>query len=79
MPRRLAIWLKGLDVRPLTPHGLRHTMAVTWLQAGESPAVVSERLGHKSAAFTLDVYAKVSQGWQQRAAERVEAFIQRAG
>lgn len=66
-------------VRYLTLHGLRHTMAVTWLQAGESPVVVSKRLGHKSVAFTLDVYAKVSREWQQGAVERVEAFLQRAG
>ena len=66
-------------VRYLTLHGLRHTMAVTWLQAGESPVVVSKRLGHKSVAFTLNVYAKVSREWQQSAMVRVAAFIKEAG
>lgn len=77
--RRFATAVKQHRLRPLTLHGLRHTMAVTWLQAGESPAVVSARLGHKSAAFTLDVYAKVSGEWQQRAVERVAAFLKGTG
>lgn len=71
--------VKRAGVRPLTLHGLRHTMAVTWLQAGKSPAVVQKRLGHKSSAFTLDIYAKVTSDWQERDADDVEAFIKETG
>jgi integrase len=38
-------------------HDLRHTHASLMLQQGIHPRIVSERLGHGSAAFTLDTYA----------------------
>ncbi|MFL6029238.1 MAG: tyrosine-type recombinase/integrase [Gaiellaceae bacterium] len=40
----------------LSLHGLRHTHATIALRAGLHRKVVSERLGHASVAFTLDVY-----------------------
>ena len=39
------------------------------LQAGVPPKVVSERLGHSTVAFTMDVYAHVIPGMQADAAE----------
>jgi integrase len=36
---------------------IRHTAATLALTVGVSPKVVSEQLGHTSAAFTLDVFA----------------------
>jgi len=41
------------------------------LQAGVHPKVASERLGHHSVAFTLDVYSHVLPGMQSDAASRV--------
>lgn len=38
-------------------HDLRHTHATLLLIAGVNPKVVSERLGHSSVAFTMDVYS----------------------
>lgn len=58
----------------IPPHGLRRTMTVTWLRAGVSPRVVSDRLGHKDSAFTLAVYATVSQEWQEESVEHVRAY-----
>ena len=43
--------------------------------AGENVKVVSERLGHASAALTLDVYSQVLPDMQQRAAEQMEAIL----
>jgi integrase len=40
-----------------TWHDLRHFYASVLIRAGESVKVVQERLGHASAAMTLDVYA----------------------
>ncbi len=37
--------------------------------------VVSERLGHASAALTLDVYSHVLPDMQQGAAERMEKLL----
>lgn len=54
----------------LRPHDLRHTMASLMLQDGVPVKVVQERLGHASAAFTLNRYGHVLPGMQQQAAER---------
>jgi hypothetical protein len=41
--------------------------------AGGAPKIVSERLGHPSAAFTLEVYSHVPPHMQDAAAIKVEA------
>jgi integrase len=58
----------------LTPHGLRRTITVTWLKAGVAPLLVSKRLGHALVAFTLNVYASVSDDWQLEAIAQVTQF-----
>ncbi len=59
----------------ITLHGLRHTWATLALQAGVPVKVVSERLGHASVAFTMQVYQHVLPGMQRQAAELVAATI----
>lgn len=49
--------LSATDLPRLTPHGLRHTHVSLLLAAGENLKAISERVGHYSAAFTLDTYA----------------------
>lgn len=49
-------------------HDLRHTHATLLLQAAVPPKVVSERLGHATVAFTMQVYAHVIPGMQADAA-----------
>lgn len=60
------------SARPAVPrisfHGLRHTNASLLLEAGEQVHVVSQRLGHAGPAITLQVYAHVLQGQDERAA-----------
>lgn len=56
-------------------YDLRHTCATLLLAAGENVKVVAERLGHAKAALTLDLYAHVLPGMQERAAERLEAAL----
>lgn len=63
----------GLPVIRL--HDLRHGHASLALAAGVHPKVVSERLGHSSVAFTLDVYSAVIPGLQEEAAEKVAALV----
>jgi hypothetical protein len=53
------------------PHDLRHAMATHGLAEGISPKVVSERLGHSSVAFTLQVYAHALPNQQAEAAEKM--------
>lgn len=56
-------------------HDLRHTHATHLLTAGTNARVTSERLGHASVAFTLDVYGHVLPGQQADAAAAVAALV----
>jgi integrase len=49
-------------------HDVRHTHATLLLKAGVPVKVVSERLGHASPGFTLNVYQHVVPGMQAEAA-----------
>ncbi len=51
-------------------HDLRHSHASLLLENGESHKTIQERLGHASAAFTLDVYGHLGKTTQQDAAHR---------
>jgi integrase len=56
-------------------YDLRHTSATLALTAGVPPKVVSEQLGHASAAFTLDTYSHVLPHMQEEAAAKMEAVL----
>lgn len=56
-------------------HDLRHTHASLALQAGVPAKVVSERLGHATVAFTLDVYSHTIPSPHQDAAEKITALL----
>jgi integrase len=60
---------------PNRPYDLRHTSATLLLLAGESPKVVSERLGHSTVTLTLDTYSHVLPGMQERAAAKLDAIL----
>ncbi|GAG37906.1 unnamed protein product, partial [marine sediment metagenome] len=57
-------------------HDLRHTHATLMLKAGVHPKVVSERLGHATVAFTLDIYSHVLPGLQEAAAEKFDRIFE---
>jgi len=48
-------------------HDLRHTFASLALMRGAKIKVISEALGHASAAFTADTYCHIIEGMQQEA------------
>jgi integrase len=56
-------------------HDLRDSHATHLLAAGVNVKVVSERLGHASVAFTLDVYSHVMPGQQADAATAAAALV----
>ena len=58
-----------------TMHSIRHTHATLLLQAGVSPKVISERLGHSSVAFTLQVYAHATKHMERGAAEMIGTIL----
>jgi len=67
--------LQGAGLPMIRLYDHRHSGATLALAAGVSPKVVSEQLGHASAAFTLDVYSHVLPHMQAEAAERGEALL----
>jgi integrase len=56
-------------------HDVRHSYATAALKAGIPPKVISERLGHATAAFTLQTYTHVIPGMDESAAATVAALI----
>jgi integrase len=56
-------------------HDLRHLHATILLAAGVNVKVISERLGHHSAAFTMDTYAHVLDNMQREAADKTDALL----
>ncbi len=56
-------------------HDLRHSYASAALKSGISPKVISERLGHTSAAFTMQTYMHVIPGMDAAAANQVADLI----
>ncbi len=57
-------------------HDLRHFHASGLIRANVHPRVVQERLGHASAAFTMQVYGHVAAGLQAEAAEAFSKLMQ---
>jgi integrase len=68
-------YAKRIGVSGVHFHSLRHTHASLMLKAGVHPKVVSERLGHSSVSFTLDVYSHVVPGIQEAAALRFDETL----
>ena len=60
--------LKKMDLPRVRLHDLRHTHATLMRKEGVPVKVVSERLGHSSVAFTMQVYQHVLPGMQADAA-----------
>ena len=56
-------------------YDLRHTAATLLLRAGVNPKVTSERLGHSSVAFTMNVYSASLPDLRAEAAEKMEAML----
>lgn len=78
-PDTFSFWfdrhVRTSGLRRIRLHDLRHTHASLALQAGVAAKVVSERLGHSTVAFTLDVYSHVIPALEEDAAERVAALV----
>jgi integrase len=59
-------------------HDLRHGHAAGLIKAGVHPRVVQDRLGHASAAFTMQVYGHVAAGLQVEAARQFAHLMAQA-
>ena len=67
--------LRDAGLPDIRLYDLRHTAATLALTLGIPPKVVSEQLGHASAAFTLDTYSHVLPHMQEEAAAKIEAAL----
>ena len=67
--------VEASGLRHIRLHDLRHTHATLALAAGVHPKVVSERLGHATVAFTLDVYSHAVPALQEDAADRIANVV----
>ncbi len=56
-------------------HDLRHVYASALIQAGESVKTVQRRLGHSSAALTLDVYSHLWPESDERSRAAIDAYL----
>ena len=68
--------VKRIGIPETRFHDLRHTYATLALQQGVDVKTVSENLGHATVAFTLDVYAHVSEEMQKRSASLMQAYLE---
>jgi integrase len=66
-------------VRETRLRSLRHFHASALFNQGESPMLVSRRLGHTSTKNTVDVYGHLFQGAQKEAAERFAKAMRQGG
>ena len=64
--------VRSTDLPILNLHSLRHLHASVLLASGTHIKVVSERLGHTSVAFTMDVYGHLMPGMQEQAAAAID-------
>jgi integrase len=69
---RTAVTAAGVEA---TGHDLRHFYASLLIRHGESPKVVAARLGHASAAMTLNVYSHLWPDSDERTRQAVDAVL----
>jgi integrase len=79
-----APWSVSADFRRITHelelprtrfHDMRHAHATQLLGAGVHPKAVSERLGHSTVAFTMDVYSAVIPSMGRAAADAADQLF----
>jgi integrase len=63
------------DLPRIRLHDLRHSAASLMLQSGANVKTVSERLGHASTSFTMDVYAASMPALEEETAAKVAALL----
>jgi len=73
------LWRRALEVSEAPPgttfHSLRHYYASLLIRHGESVKVVQERLGHASAAETLDTYSHLWPDSQDRTRQAIDDVL----
>lgn len=63
----------GLIPKTISPHCLRHSRAVHWLQAGVDLIYIRDLLGHVSVQ-TSEIYARIDGEMKRKALEKVSSY-----
>jgi integrase len=67
--------VKRLGLPKIRLHDLRHTHATLGLKAGVPIKVMSDRLGHATTAFTMDIYTHAIPAIEHEAAEQIADLV----
>jgi integrase len=67
--------LKKANLPDVRLHDIRHTHATLCLQEGGNILSLSERLGHSTTTFTMDVYGHVTQDMQKQLVEKFDKLF----
>ena len=67
--------LAGAGISRVPFHTTRHSAATLMVSAGVSPKVAAERLGHATAALTLDRYSHITEALRHDAADAIDAVL----
>ncbi|WP_048690181.1 site-specific integrase [Streptococcus sp. 400_SSPC] len=67
--------IKRNNLKPISPHGLRHTHASLLFESGIQPKEISDRLGHNNIRTTLDLYTHINDNQRSNAVDKFIAFM----
>lgn len=69
-------FLQKYGIKKVRFHDLRHTFASLLLEAGESPKVIQELLGHSTITTTMDIYSHVTKKSKAKSIGKLEELIE---
>ncbi len=69
------IWGKTYGIKDFRPHRLRHSMATISIAQGADIVSVSRKIGHSSAAITLNVYSHANEEAQRKSNQALARAI----
>jgi len=67
--------IKKAGLKPITIHDLRHSHASMLINLGVSPLAISQRLGHKNVATTLNIYSHLYPSTAQKLVNDLDKFV----